>query len=63
MFSLGAKIFLFVCFGFFFGSFYAPTAYGSSQARGQIIAAAADLHHSSRQCQILNPQLTAIPDP
>jgi len=45
-------------------------AYGVSQARGQIVAAAlayttateiqdpghvCDLHHSSRQCQILNP--------
>ena len=29
-------------------------AYGGSQARGQIGVAAADLHHSSQQCQILN---------
>ena len=30
-------------------------AHGSSQARGLIGAVVADLHHSSRQCQILNP--------
>ena len=30
-------------------------AYGSSQARGQIKAAAADLHYSSWQCQIASP--------
>ena len=55
---------------FFFLSIAAPAAYGSSQARVQIRAAAAGLHHShsnagsepcldvhnsSRQCQILNP--------
>jgi len=41
----------------------APMVYGSSQARGRIGAVAAmpdpshvcDLHHSSRQCRILNP--------
>ena len=33
----------------------APTAYGGSQARGPIRAAATGLHHSSQQCQILNP--------
>ena len=32
-----------------------PTAYGSSQARGLIGATTAGLHHSSLQCQILNP--------
>ena len=32
-----------------------PVAYGSSQARGRIGAAAAGLHHSSLQCRILNP--------
>ena len=32
-----------------------PVAYGSSQARGRIGAAAAGLHHSSMQCRILNP--------
>ena len=38
-----------------------PAAYGSSQARGQIGATAASLHHS----HILQttPQLTATPDP
>ena len=30
----------------------APAAYGSSQATGQIRAAAASLHHSHKQCQI-----------
>ena len=30
-------------------------AYGGSQARGQIRALAAGLHHSSQQHQILNP--------
>ena len=30
-------------------------AYGGFQARGRIGAAATSLHHSSRQCQILNP--------
>ena len=33
----------------------APTAYGSSQARGQIGAEAACLHHSSQQHQIPDP--------
>ena len=32
-----------------------PTAYWSSQARGPIGAATADLHHSSQQHRILNP--------
>ena len=32
-----------------------PVAYGSSQARSQIRAAAAGLHHSSQQPRILNP--------
>ena len=32
----------------------APLAYGDSQARGPIGATAANLHHSSRQLQILN---------
>ena len=30
-------------------------AYGGSQTRGLIRAIAADLHHSSGQCRILNP--------
>ena len=42
---------LFVCL--FFRA--APAAYGSYQARGQIRATAASLHHSSQQGQILNP--------
>ena len=33
----------------------APTAYGSSQARGLIRAIVANLHHSSQQHQILDP--------
>ena len=33
----------------------APVAYGRSQARGRIRAAAADLRHSSQQHQIFNP--------
>ena len=42
----------------------APTAYGGSQARGQIIATAAGLHHShnhtrSEPCLQPTPQLTA----
>ena len=32
-----------------------PMAHGGSQARGQIGAAAASLHHSSQQHQIFNP--------
>ena len=57
-----------IFFFFFFWLFRAaPMAYGSSQARGQIRAAAANLHdshrnasicnlhHSSWQCWILNP--------
>ena len=32
-----------------------PTAYGGSQGRGPIGAVAARLHHSSRQCRIINP--------
>ena len=47
---------------------YAPTAYGSSQARGQIGAAATSLHHShsnsgSEPCLRPIPQLKATPDP
>ena len=46
----------------------APVAYGSSQAKGQIGAAAAGLHHShsnlgSKLCLQPTPQLTAVPDP
>ena len=45
-----------------------PTAYGGSQARGQIGAIAAGLHHShsnvgSEPHRRPTPQLTAMPDP
>ena len=45
-----------------------PTAYGRSQARGQIRAAAAGLYHSHSNTGSKShlqpiPQLTAIPDP
>ena len=47
----------FVCFLFCFGLFFraTPAAYGSSQARDWIRAAAAGLHHSSWQRQIHKP--------
>ena len=48
--STGNKLFLFVCL---FRA--APEAHGSSQARGQIEAVAAGLHHSLLQHGILNP--------
>ena len=48
----------------------APAAYGSSQDRGQIRAAAAGIHHShshshkgSEPCLRPTPQLMATPDP
>ena len=46
-----------VSFNFFFLVFLGPhlAPCGNFQARGQIGAIAADLPHSSRQCQILNP--------
>ena len=48
--------FYFILFFFLFCLFKAtPMAYGGSQARGPIGAAAAGLHHSSQQRQILNP--------
>ena len=45
----------------------APAAYGGSQARGQIAAAAAGLHHShssvgSKMHLWPTPQITATPD-
>ena len=40
---------------FFFLFRAASAAYGSSQASGQIRAVATGLHHSLRQCLILNP--------
>ena len=48
---------MFVCLSFvlFGGGGGAPETYGSSQAKGHIRTAAADLHHSSRQSRILNP--------
>ena len=56
-------------FFFFFGLFRAvPTAYKSSQARGQIGAIAANLYHnhsnaSSEPCLQSPPQFTAMLDP
>ena len=56
-------------FWFLFCLFRAtPVACGSSQARGQIGAAAAVLHHShsnagSELCLLPIPQLTAMQDP
>ena len=48
----GFFLFVHFCFLLFRA---APTAYGHSQARGQIGATAAGLHHSSQQHRILNP--------
>ena len=46
----------FVCFFLVGGLFsVSPAAYGSSQARGQIRAIAASLHHRSQQRWILDP--------
>ena len=49
--------FTLMCVFFFSFCFFraTPTTYGGSQARGPIGAVAADIHHSSRQCWILNP--------
>ena len=49
--------FFFLSLSFFFFWLYraTPVAYGGSQARGHIGAAAASLHPSSWQCRILNP--------
>ena len=52
----------------FLGGGHAPAAYGVSQARGQIGALAASLHHShsnagSEWCLQPIPQLEAMPDP
>ena len=66
--SLNLKCISFFLFFFFFCLFRAiPTAYGSSQARGQIRAIAAGLHHShsnvgSEPCLWHTPQ-DATPDP
>ena len=57
------KFYLFI---YFFLSTAAPVVYGSSQARGQIGTAAADLCHSnkrSKPCLWPTPQLTATLDP
>ena len=53
---------------FFFLFTIAPVSYGSSQVRGQIKAAAADLHHShsdagSEPYLLPKPQLVATLDP
>ena len=49
-------LFYFILIYFNFLLFRAtPEAYGSSQSRGQIRAAAAGLCHSSHKCQILQP--------
>ena len=54
-------------FFFFFGFFRAvPTAYGGSQARGQIEVTAASLHHSNARSELHlqpTPQHMAMPDP
>ena len=61
--------FLYLIFFFVFCFFRAvPPAYGSSQARGQIGAAAAghrhsDSHTGSKACLQPTPQLMATPDP
>ena len=57
-----------ICNNFIYFSFSAPVAYGTSQARGCIGAAAAGLHHShgnegSKQCLQTTPQFTATRDP
>ena len=71
--SIGCFVGFFVFFGFvcLFVCLIraAPTAYGSSQARGQIGAAAAGLYHSHCNSNLGSkpslrpiPQLTAMPD-
>ena len=57
-------VFFFCLFAIFWA---APAAYGGSQARGQMRAVAASLHHShnmgSELCLQPTPQLTTTPDP
>ena len=60
--------FLSFSFLFFFFFWAAPTAYGGSQARGQIRAAATGLAHSHSNARSKlhlqpTPQLMAMPDP
>ena len=50
-----SSLFFFFFFFFFLLFRAALRAHGSSQARGQIRAVAAGLHHSSQQCWILSP--------
>ena len=55
------KIIKYINLSFFLSFFRAtPEAYGSSQARGQIGATAAGLHHSHNICDL---QLMAMLDP
>ena len=63
--SFNSTNFLFVSFWLFRAT---PPAYGSSQARGQVGAAAASLHHRHSKARSqpplqATPQLTATPDP
>ena len=63
-----AALFVFCLFVCLFCFVSIPKAYGNSQARGQIGAPAASLHHShSNMGSELHlrptPQLTATPDP
>ena len=64
---VGTLIFFFFFFVFFLFLWVAPTAYGGSQARGRIGAAATGLRQShsnsgSEPCLQPTPQLTATPD-
>ena len=66
--AYGIILFFFFLSFFFAISGAAPAAYGGSQARGQIRAVAAGLHHShsnaeSQPCLQPTPQFTAMPDP
>ena len=58
-------LFYFILFTLLFRA--SPTAYGNSQARGQVQATAAGLHHShsnagSKPCLQPTPELTAAAD-
>ena len=70
MFLFFVFVFLFVCLFVFLNGLFraAPAAYGNSQARGQIGAMAASVHHSpsntgSEPRLRPTPQLMAMPDP